>query len=742
MTLNKRYYRNIKSNLSFYISSIVLTITTLVLFFMMNIAGNAISDYSNEFFNQQNIEDANFSTYIDISDLELMQLSEKYKVDLEKEYLTDIETNGITSRIFMKTNLINLYEITAGEDIKNDNEIIISEGFAIENKIKINDKIQINDKEYIIKGFFLRPDYLYMVQNENDAYKNVSTFFLAYMTNNEFKTLENKQCRYLVKYNGVDDKELRAEINEKYILRSYLSSSNNQRITMVSIQAKLFVLLSYVVLFIAPILAIIIISLIISRKVKSEQKIIGTLTAFGIQKKKIIFHYIGFAIIPGLIGGIFTMIIAGIFSQKFGEIGLMDYEPMRIQCKLDILPALLGVLIPTCLYILAAFITVNRLVKKNTVLLLNGNAISENKKVKSLFKKTKISFKSKYAIRSLIGNWSRTFVVFLGLFLGSFIVLLGLGLVDSMKYTMKNEINDIGSYNYIYVLNELVARNEYNGEGIFMTTAENADGKIISVLGCDSTNKYLNLIDEEGNLVDLSKGYYITSSEAKLSNIKKGDVVVFHNPLTLEKFEIKIEGIIKNNMQRTLYMSLENSLQFAGMNPENILYNSFMSEKQLNIENTKLVQVIKKEDSEGQIETMIDQMDLMIYFVIILGIVICVASVYVSVNMLVSENKANISMLKVLGYNDIKINQIILSVNHILLPIAIILSIPAVYLSCDFFMGWLAEYIGMFIKSHIYPISILYAGLFTSICYFGSLFILRKKVSKISMVESLKDNRE
>ena len=38
-----------------------------------------------------------------------------------------------------------------------------------------------------------------------------------------------------------------------------------------------------------------------------------------------------------------------------------------------------------------------------------------------------------------------------------------------------------------------------------------------------------------------------------------------------------------------------------------------------------------------------------------LGIVICIASVYVAVNMLVSENRRNISMLKVLGYSDRKI---------------------------------------------------------------------------------------
>ncbi|MCQ2540574.1 MAG: hypothetical protein MJ114_09060, partial [Acetatifactor sp.] len=62
MNLRKRYSRSFKSNMSFYVSSTILTITTLFLFFMMNLGGHGILDFGEKFFSEHHREDANFST--------------------------------------------------------------------------------------------------------------------------------------------------------------------------------------------------------------------------------------------------------------------------------------------------------------------------------------------------------------------------------------------------------------------------------------------------------------------------------------------------------------------------------------------------------------------------------------------------------------------------------------------------------------------------------------------------------
>ena len=103
MKLNRRYHRNINENLSFYISSVVLTATALLMFYLSNIAGNAILDFSAAFFPEHNLEDAHFATYLPITDKELTDLETEYDVTLEAQRFINIETDGVTARVFRRT---------------------------------------------------------------------------------------------------------------------------------------------------------------------------------------------------------------------------------------------------------------------------------------------------------------------------------------------------------------------------------------------------------------------------------------------------------------------------------------------------------------------------------------------------------------------------------------------------------------------------------------------------------------
>lgn len=740
MKLNKRYFRSIKSNISFYVSSTVLTIMTLFLFFMMNIAGSAIWEFGDDFFETQNVEHANFITYLPISEEEIEELEEEYSVNMELQYYSNIETDGVTARVFKKTSEINLYSVTEGRDVETNDEIIISEGYAAFNKISLGDPITIGNKTYTVTGFFQRPDYLYMLQNEGDSYKNVTTFYLAYVTDEEYENIGGENCLYFVRYEEDNQADFRKAVNEKYYMRTYVSAKENMRIDMVKMQAEMFTAISYIILVIMPLIVVALVSTVINRKVKSEQKLIGTLTALGYKKSKLMLHYTGFAMIPGVFGGIFAVIFSMIFAQPFGEVCLADYEPMRIECHVDPVAAMTGIIVPTVMYVFAAMYSVNKLLKKDTVLLLNGNSEQGEKNYKNMLVKNKVSFRVKYAMRSLIGNPSRTFVVFLGIFLGNYIALLGYSFLDTMDNTKKNMVDKMGSFEYQYVLNELVEENVYGGELVTMSAMENTEGEQFSIVGTTDDNPYLQLKDIDGNEISLNDGYYITSIMAMLQDVQTGDKMILCNPLTLEEFEITVAGILDNDMQNAVFGNKEDVAELMGID-ENVS-NVVMSDVALDIPDSKIIQTIKKDDAKEQFQNMSNQMNVMVYFLIGIGAIICVASIYVAVNMLVTENRTNISMLKVLGYRDKQINQIVLNVNHILLPIGILLSIPLVFASTNWFMVFLAEFIGVLPKAYVAPWSFVYTVVLVCWSYFGSLFLLRRKVSKVDMVESLKGNRE
>ena len=740
MKLRRRYVRNIRQNLSFYIASTVLTMAALFLFFLLHIAGNAILDFADEFFEKQKLEDAHFKTYIPIPESDIEDMEEEYGITLEAQSYINIDTDGTTARVFQKTRKVDLYDVTEGEDADEKGEVILSEGYAVNMDISIGDQIRIGEEDYTVTGFFQRPDYLYMLENEDDSYKNISTFFLAYMPEEDFAELGETNCQYLVRYNGNEDRDFRRAVNDKYQMHSYTAAEENQRIVMVRSQAEMFLIMSWMLLCILPLVAVALICIIISRKVKTEQQMIGTLSAMGYTRTQLARHYAGFAAIPGIIGGVLTSVVTAVAAQPYGELGLTDYEPMRISCSLSWYAAVLGIVIPTVMYVLAALLSVRRLLRQNTVLLLNGSGDEGRRKLRRVLAGRKLSFRIKFAVRLLIGSPARSFVVFLGIFLGSFIMLTGFSIYDSARHMADTVQVTAGEYEYQYVLGELLYENPYGGELILAAPVEDEKGDTLTVMGTDNEQSLLNLTDKEGQKISTKDGYYITSLTAYLCGWETGDRVTLYNPLSLEQIHIRISGIVENDTAQIIYTSRANAAEMTGVDKN--AGNMIISEEKLDIPENIVESESRKSDLEEQVDTIIDQTSYMIDTMVGLGIVICIASVYVAVNMLVSENRRNISMLKVLGYPDRKIGCIVLGSNHVFLPLGIFLSIPAAYAFCGLFFRMFADMMGMLASPYLEVKSCIMAAVLTAGSYLASMYFVQRKTRKVDAVECLKEQRE
>ena len=738
MILRKRYRRDFKHHFSLYISATFLTVLSLLLFYLYDICGTGILDYADTVFERQSVEDANFNTYKEIPQKDLEAYEEKYNLTLEKQRYINIETDGVTARVFEGTKDIDLYYITEGRDVKADDEIVISEGYAQNAGIHVGDTVRIRNQEYEVTGYVERPDYLYMLQNPGDADKNISSFYICYMTDDAFSALGNSLCQYLVRYNEDNNQVFRKDVNAQYALRSYTAAEDNLRITMMTEQPKIFLAMAYFSLLTMPLMAVVLISIILSRKIRNEQKLIGTLSAYGYSKGQLCRYYAGFAAIPGIVGGVLTTVLVAIFAQPYGELGLMDYEPLRVHFQLQAGEMLLGILLPTLMYVLSTIYTVHKLLKNETAVLLAGAAKGRGKIRKSLVTK-KISLRKKICVRSILGNPGRTCVLFFGIFLGSFVVFGALGCLDTIHHISTVTAQNMGNYNYQYVLSELNDKNPYGGETMLAASMEDENETKLTLYGADD-NTLVGLRDEAGQPIVVDQEYVVTSLYAYLNDIKKGDEITLRNPLTTEKYKVRVAGIAENDYAKAIYTSRSNVSQLSGIAPE--YYNVILSKDKLTIPEEKIITTLNRDTIDEQYEAAIGQMNTILYLLAGIGMILCMIAVYIAVNMTITENRKHISMLHILGYERKQIRKLMLRDNILIVIPAIGLSLPVVLLAISSLFASFADILGYIIEVYVEPSTYLISIGITLLGYYVSMGLVNRKLARIDMVECLKDNRE
>jgi putative ABC transport system permease protein len=203
---------------------------------------------------------------------------------------------------------------------------------------------------------------------------------------------------------------------------------------------------------------------------------------------------------------------------------------------------------------------------------------------------------------------------------------------------------------------------------------------------------------------------------------------------------VKVDGIIDNGYLDALISSRENMADMMDMDES--IYNVVLSDHRMDIADSKTSEIITEQTYKDQMNTLLKSMGAIIYSLIVIGVLICIASLFATVNMMIEENRNNISMLKVLGYDNRRINSMILNSNHLLLVPGVLLGLGAAYLIMLWYATYFVDIEGIMIPATIGTKGIILTVAITVASYFFALLLVRGKADKVDMVESLKDNRE
>jgi len=743
MTLNRRYRRNIKSNFSFYLSITLLTLLAVFMDLLFSGVVTGERKYLDSFRETAKCEDGQFVTYQELTEDDIERLEADYDVVIEKQqYFDCFIEEDYRLRVFSPNEKLNDHVITEGSDLTSDTDILISSGLAKARRVKLGDKMSLNDNDYVVCGFFARIDYLLMLESSSDSISNPREFGIAMVTDRMFESFEKEDVSsyYSVTYHADNELEFRKELNKKYMTAHYLPADSNARINTV---LNLIDRYSSFSVFILPVMLIgivLLMAVIVGRKVRSEQRQFGVLLSHGYRQHELAVHYMFFGMIPGLAGSIFGVLAAILSIPPVGEVLFTGkIEPLPITYDIEWSRVMIGLFAPAIVYGFFAWYAAFRVMKKDPVDMMRGT-VSEVRKNIFRMEKSKKSIHTKYMLRAVFGNMSRTFIVILGIAIGSMLLVYSLVCADSMQAYVDHSVDEAGRYNYLYFLTSLQTEPVENGVELLAATYEIKDHKgTLKLIGLDDA-KLVNDETETGKMDLSSDKFYITLKASIEFSVNNGDTISLLDTRTMEEHDAMIAGIVSNDSQNTIYSSRKAVSEIIDAPADS--YNAVMSEVQLPNTGSEIYHKITIDDLKSQIQNITDQMNEIVHVMLLFGGLICVIAVYLMVNILLSENASTISMLKILGLRNNEIHRMTTHIYHWLVPIGIILGCAmGYYAAAANFKMSVANY-HVYFTPYLKASSIVICIAVVVMSYIVSLALLGRKIHKADLTYCLKNTNE
>lgn len=741
MTINKRAVRSVKKNLSFYIISTVLTVLIAILIIAPLSTGHNMKKVINEFVEKYKTEDAEFVTYSPISKDDMKTLERDYDVIMEYSRYKDLKFNGkdvdgLTVRVFDMPEKLNLCNVRDG-NMPENGEALITQNFADLHGIKVGDKVSLGDYSYKVSAFATKADYIYMLEKQS-GYVEKSKFAVMVVTHDDYEKISADETGYYsIKYNRDNEKEVREKLNDEYVIANYLAATANTRISLPVNEGD--AVLNVATMY-APVMFIIVLALIVmvlGRNIRNEQYLLGTFIALGFSREQIIGHYMRFGLIPGIVGSVIGTIASIPVTKAITYFYIAyDFETIDYTVRYDIPSILAALILPSAIYCLAVALQAAKLLRKSAVDLLRNTG--RDSRAIGIMRNCHAKTQLKMRVRSVIGHPGRSVVTIIGVCVAAFCILAGFIMSDSLDSLMHDGLTSSVKYEYLYRLKSLENGFPDKGEALFQNYYEIEGNTVqLSTQGIDEGSKYFPDKTDTGEKLDLDK-YYLTSAAAETYGVNAGDELTFYNIADLKEHRVKISGVVTDNTHCYLYTSRDNATKLAGV--DSGTYNCIISDKKLDLDKNLVAGETSMKVSADTMDNLMGPMKAIIIGMEILGIVLGVFILYLVINMIVSETVTNISVMKVLGFSRKEIVSRVIDVNHILVCIGFLIGIPAAYVFVKVGYSDTIENYGMLLAPVLTVKAVVLGFVLTWITYELSLFLQKRKISRIDMVEALKEN--
>lgn len=687
--------------------------------------------------------------YYDILAKRVITITDTYgDIDLEIRESKDVyfsnNDDSYRFRFLKETTTINTSYFVLGNAPANNNELAVAETFAKFNDLEIGDQFTIKGKEYTISGYVLFPDYNLPMFGSDFILDN-KTQTVALLNDDEFEMMEENVTFEIagVFENGYTNKSFETNVIDTFrdnddldFISNIVLTENNIRSGAIYAELSGGRAYGIMISLLISSIALMIVGIMVSRVLHAQRGPIGILKSMGYTNNQITFPYILFIFFLSLptilIGYYLGLVAASPFKDVFMSFYLLPSNPI----EQSVGTILVAIIVPLFFILGLSFFIIKRLLNQKPVTLLNPEVTSSSnfvtRYIGKYLKKLKITAKLKHLL--LYRNIVKFAVFLIGMFYAAFLILFSFsmnGMFDRMLYDYYENTN-----------HEYIAYCDYTGpceisgsmEKVIELPSVLLDDEDTVLVGIETDSTLHPLISEKGKEIttELTGGIIITESLHILKGFKIGDVLTLEVGDKTE--ELEVVAITYEYGGNKAYMSI-NNLSSILTDTEDY-YNAVYSETLLDKEDYMVV--ISIQDIIDQASEMQGFFTIFITGMVIASIIIGAIIIYILTVMTIEDNFYNISLFKVMGYNQKEINKIVLGGYSLYGVIIFIICIPIAILSFYIMEIYLGQYYNMlmpfkFVWWHA-PLSIV---IYLILFYVGA-FVARRKLEKVSLQEAMK----
>lgn len=652
-------------------------------------------------------------------------------------------------------------------------EVIIGNNYFVAAKKKLGDilPVIINGREYELEivGYGRTPEFVYAKKNPNELISDPEDFdmvFMPYQKISELFLMENQVNNVaFTLYNQGDYDDVKLKLEE--MLYSYglyeilpLEDQISHSLTIQKLDGIGSVTTAVPVMFLF--ISGFIIFIVIKRIIEQQRTQIGVLKACGVPDFKILIHYISFAFVVGLLGGLIGAYI-GITSvpamiELLGIAFNMPFETSGLFQKYMINSFLLS----------ATFAIISGYAGARNCLSLEPaeamRAPVEKQSRKSLLDKfywifDKYDIKIKLAIRNILRNKSRSLFIIFGVSITIALLTFPVSMNSMYQKMLFSQFEDIEIYDMKITFSRLMDKDSSVNEIINKPGITKVEPQMIlpvelknkwinqetSIICLPIDSQLYNLFDSNDKKVDLTlDGLTLSHYLAEKMNVSIGDTVVVESPLFKEGVfkELRVSQIIPQYIGSNGYMNIDMVDEL--LDGKDYINSLMVNGNAKGLKNLKddlgKSKMVETFDYSAEIaagfQEYLKQITSVILLLVLVGMGIGFSVIYVSLIISLSERKRELATMLVVGLSEKEVHQVLLIEQFILSIIGIIMGLP-LGKSLLMIFAKTSSSDSLVIPTIVPTSAFLFSIVFTTIAIIIPQILARRKISKIIVTEAL-----